>query len=100
MGLAGQSPVKPGVKSDIPKCAYNSLCVEFESYVRINQLNRRDDKLTFDKLAAKINETMIHDYKKKLLNRVLFNLAQQSILTHRRWSIVRIAGLDGQRGRT
>ena len=30
MGLAGTSPVKPGVKSDIPKCAYNSLCVAFE----------------------------------------------------------------------
>jgi hypothetical protein len=76
MGLAGTSPVKPGVKSDIPKCAYNSLCVAFESYVRINQLNRRDDKLTFDKLAAKINECMNHNYKNKLLNRVLCSTAK------------------------
>ena len=72
-GLTGLSPLKPGVKSDIPKWAYNSLCVAFESYVRINQLNRRDDKLTFDKLAAKINKTMNHDYRKKLLNRVLLS---------------------------
>jgi hypothetical protein len=68
--------VKPGVKSDIPKCAYNSLCVAFESYVRINQLNRRDDKLTFVKLAAKINECMNHNYKNKLLNRVLSSTAK------------------------
>jgi len=76
MGLAETSPVKPGVKSDIPMCAYNSLCVAFESYVRINQLNRRDDKLTFDKLAAKINECMNHNYKNKLLNRVLCSTAK------------------------
>jgi hypothetical protein len=56
-GLAGLSPMKPGVKSDIPKWAYSSLCTALESYVRINQLNRRDDVLTLKKLAAKVNET-------------------------------------------
>ncbi len=45
-GLAGLSPLKPGVKSDIPKWAYSALCTAFESYVRINQLNRREDERT------------------------------------------------------
>ena len=76
LGLAGQSPLKPGVKSDIAKWAYNSLTVAFESYVRINQLNRRDDVLTLKKLAAKVNETMNHNYKSKLLNRVLLSTAK------------------------
>jgi hypothetical protein len=75
-GIAGQSPQKPGVKSDIPKWAYNSLTVAFESYVRINQLNRRDDVLTLTKLATKVNETMGHNYKSKLLNRVLLSTAK------------------------
>ncbi len=69
-GLAGLSPLKPGVKSDIPKWAYSALCTAFESYVRINQLNRRDDVLTLKKLAAKINETMQHNYRSKLLTYV------------------------------
>jgi hypothetical protein len=67
-GLAGLSPLKPGMKSDIPKWAYSSLCTAFESYVRINQLNRRDDVLTLKKLAVKVNETMLHNYRSKLLN--------------------------------
>jgi hypothetical protein len=75
-GLAGLSPLKPGVKSDIPKWAYSALCTAFESYVRINQLNRRDDVLTLKKLAAKINETMQHNYRSKLLNRVLLSTAK------------------------
>ncbi len=48
----------------------------FESYVRINQLNRRDDVLTLKKLAAKVNETMLHNYRLKLLNRVLMSTAK------------------------
>ncbi len=32
-GIAGTSPLKPGVKRDIPKWAYDSLCVAFERYV-------------------------------------------------------------------
>ena len=75
-GIAGQSPLKPGVKSNIPKWAYKSLTVAFESYVRINQLNRRDDVLTLKKLVAKINKAMNHDYRSKLLNRVLLDTAK------------------------
>jgi hypothetical protein len=58
-GLAGQSPLKLGVKSNIPKWVYSSLCMAFESYVCINQLNKRDDVLMLKKLAAKVNETMV-----------------------------------------
>jgi hypothetical protein len=75
-GIAGQSPLKPGIKSDIPKWAYKSLCIAFESYVRINQLNRRDNVLTLKKLAAKINEMMNHNYCSKLLNCVLLDTAK------------------------
>ena len=75
-GLAGLSPLKPGVKSDIPKWAYSSLCLALESYVCINQLNRRDDVITLKKLAVKVNKTMLHNYHSKLLNRVLLSTAK------------------------
>ena len=55
-GLAGLSPLKPGVKSDIPKWAYSSLCTAFKSYVRINQVNRIDDvqeKMNKSQMVAK-----------------------------------------------
>jgi hypothetical protein len=48
----------------------------FESYVHINQLNRRDDVLTLKTLAAKVNETMLHNYRSKLLNCVLLSTAK------------------------
>jgi hypothetical protein len=64
-GLAGLSLLKPGVKSDIPKWVYSALCMAFE--------NRRDDVLTLKKFAAKVNETMQHNYRSKLLNRVLLS---------------------------
>jgi hypothetical protein len=75
-GLAGLSLLKPGMKSDIPKWAYSSLCMAFESYERINQLNRRDDVLTLKNLAAKVNEPMLHKYCSKLLNCVLLSTAK------------------------
>ena len=75
-GIVGHSPLKPGVLSTVPKWAYNSLCVAFESYVRINQLNRRDDVLTLKKLSAAINETLQHNYRSKMLNRVLLSTAK------------------------
>ncbi len=76
MGIAGTSPLKPGIKSDIPEWAYKSLCVAFESYVRINQINSRDGELTMTKLAAKVNEAMGRNYRRKLLNRVLLSTAK------------------------
>ena len=47
-GIGGTSPLKPGVQSDIPKSLYKSLCIAFESYIRINQLNARDGNLTLN----------------------------------------------------
>ncbi len=88
-GLVGHSPLKPGIKSGVPKWAYNSLCVAFESYVRINQLNRRDDVLTLKKLGAAVNETLQHDYKSKMLNRVLLSTAKylDALKLHRFWTL-------------
>jgi hypothetical protein len=33
--LVGMSPLKVGVKGDVPPCSFRSLCMAFESYVRI-----------------------------------------------------------------
>ena len=65
-GIAGVLPLKPGVKSDIPKSLYKSLSVAFESYVRINQLNSRDGELTLNKLANEINKFM-HRKQQRLI---------------------------------
>jgi hypothetical protein len=32
--LVGMSPLKVGVKGDVPPCSFRSLCMAFESYVR------------------------------------------------------------------
>ena len=87
------SPLKPGAKSNIPKWAYNSLCVVSKSYTHINRLNRRDKNLTLKKLAAKVNETMNHKYCSKLLICVLLSTA---ILMCQRWSTARTTGFGGQ----
>ncbi len=50
--LQGMSPLKCGVKGDVPAWAFKSLCLAFESYVRIQQLNSRQNEITYKKLAV------------------------------------------------
>jgi hypothetical protein len=54
-----------------PAWAFQSLCLTFESYVRIEQLNSRQGNITYKKLAAKINQVLNRDYRQKMLQRVL-----------------------------
>ncbi len=65
------SPLKPGVKGDVPVCAFKSLCITFESYVCIQQINMRQGEITYKKLVVRINRVLKHDYKQKMLQRVL-----------------------------
>ena len=37
--IAGMSPLKVGVKGDVPTCAFKLLCIAFRSFVRIMQIN-------------------------------------------------------------
>jgi hypothetical protein len=69
--LAGMSPLKPGVMGDVPPPSFKSLCMAFESYVRICQINSREGKIMLTKLAARINAVLHHNYKQKMLQRVL-----------------------------
>jgi hypothetical protein len=39
--IPGMSLLKPGVKGDVPPWAFKSLCIAFESYVCIQQINSR-----------------------------------------------------------
>ena len=74
--LQGMSPLKIGVKGDIPPCAFKSLCVAFESYIRIMQINSKEGELTYKNLAARINALLHHDYRQKMLQRVLLATAK------------------------
>ena len=74
--LQGMSPLKSGVRGDIPGWAFQSFCLAFESYVRIKQLNSRQGNITYKKLAAKINQVLKKDYRQKMLQRVLSATAQ------------------------
>ncbi len=38
-GEIGCSPLRRGLKGNIPECHYNNLLMAFESFVRINQIN-------------------------------------------------------------
>jgi hypothetical protein len=65
--LAGMSPLKPGVMGDVPASSFKSMCVAFESYVWICQINSREGKITLKKLVARINAVLRHNYKQKML---------------------------------
>ncbi len=69
--LAGMSPLKPGVMSDVPTSSFKSLCVAFKSYVWICQINSREGEITLKKLAARINAVLRHNYKQKMLQQIL-----------------------------
>jgi hypothetical protein len=49
-------------------------CVE--SYVRIQQINSREGEISYKKLAQKINQVLMHNYKQKMLQRVLLATAK------------------------
>ena len=69
--IAGMSPLKIGVKGDVPTCAFKSLCIAFESFVRIQQINSRQGEITYKNLAARINALLRHDYRLKMLQCIL-----------------------------
>ena len=70
------SPLKVGVKGDIPPCAFKSLCVAFESFVRIMQINSKSGEITYKKLALCINAVLCHDYNQKMFQRFLLATAK------------------------
>jgi hypothetical protein len=70
------SPLKVGVKGDVPPCSFKLLCMAFESYVWIQQLNSREGEITFKRLASRINTVLHHNYWQKMLQRVLLAMAK------------------------
>jgi hypothetical protein len=74
--LAGMSPLKIGVKGDVPACAFKSLCIAFESFIRIQQINSRQGEITYKKLAVRINALLGRNYKLKMLQRILLATAK------------------------
>ncbi len=55
VNIAGMFPLKIRVNGDVPTCMFNLLCVAFESFVHIQQINSRQGKITYKKLVARIN---------------------------------------------
>ncbi len=74
--IAGMSPLKHGLKGDVPPCAFKSLCVAFKSFVRIQQINSRQGEINYKKLAARINKLLQYDYQLKMLQRILLATAK------------------------
>jgi hypothetical protein len=74
--IAGMSLLKIGVKGDLPPCVFKSLCVAFESFVHIQQINSCQGGITYKKLAARINTLLRHDYRQKMLQRILLATAK------------------------
>jgi hypothetical protein len=69
--LAGMFPLKIGVKGDVRASSFKSLCTAFKSYGRICQINSWGCKIRFKKLVARINTVLRHNYRQKMLQRVL-----------------------------
>ena len=70
------SSLKIGVKGDIPPCVFKSLCVAFESFVCIMQINSKSGEVSYKKLAVRIIAVLHHNYKQKMLQRVLMATAK------------------------
>jgi hypothetical protein len=51
--IAGMSPLKPGVKGEVPAWAFQTLCIAFVSYVRIQQINSREGEISYKKACTK-----------------------------------------------
>ena len=62
--IAGMSPLKIGVKGDVPACAF------------IQQINSRQGEITYKKLVARINALLGHNYRQKMLQRILLATAK------------------------
>ena len=60
--IQGMSPLKIGVKGDVPPCAFKLLCAAFKIFVRIMQINSKSGKITYKKLAVRINAVLHHNY--------------------------------------
>ena len=69
--IAGMPLLKIGVKGDVPTCAFKLLCIAFESFVCIMQINSRQGEITYKKLASRLNVLLGKDYRLKMLQRVL-----------------------------
>ena len=78
------SPLKIGVKGDVPACAFKSLCIAFKSIICIQQINSRQGEITYKKLAARINALLGHNYRQKMLQRILLATAKNldSLMMH------------------
>ncbi len=70
------SLLKHGVKGDVPTCAFKLLCIAFKSFIRIQQINSRQGKITYKKLVARINKLLRHDYWLKMLQCILLAMAK------------------------
>ena len=57
-GLIGVSPLKTGPRGDIPLHEYKVLCAAFTSFMRNQQLNKRQGTNKRGKMAPIIAETM------------------------------------------
>ena len=69
--IAGMSLLKIGVKGDMSTCAFKSLCIAFESFDCIMQINSCQGKITFKKLVSRINVLLENVYQLKMLQGVL-----------------------------
>ncbi len=65
--LAGTLPLKVGVKGEVSASSFKLLCMAFEIYSWIFQINSQEGKITFKMLAARINSFMYHNYKQDML---------------------------------
>jgi hypothetical protein len=74
--LAGTLPLKVGVKGEVSASSFKLLCMAFEIYSWIFQINSQEGKITFKMLAARINSFMYHNYKQDMLQWVLLVMAK------------------------
>ncbi len=74
--IAGMSPLKHGVKGDVPPCAFKLLCIAFKSFVCIQHINSCQGEITYKKLASRINALLWHDYQQKMLQCIVLATAK------------------------
>ena len=74
----GMSPKKKGLEGILPRLIYDNLCIAFESYIQIKQLNGHGTGITNKKLIEQLKkhtQSVIALDCKHLLNRLLKSTA-------------------------
>jgi hypothetical protein len=91
--LQGFSPLKIGVRGDVPSSSFQLLCLAFESYVWIMQINSKEGEITFKTSRQKSMQCFVTIIARRYCN--VFFWLQHGTWMHRLCTLLKIIEFVG-----